>query len=174
MIRPELRAALQRHRETLAAAGVAALGLWIATRGGWLLGPLGLGLCALALVWAGTALRRTRFARAVTDPGLVEVDEGRIGYFGAGSTVLGGYIALADLAEIRLLTLRGAQHWRLKTGDGQALLIPVAAAGAPALYDAFAALPGIDMGRLAAALDRREVAQSLWHRPARASLDLAR
>lgn len=174
MIRPELRAALQRHRETLAAAGTAALGLWIATRGGWLLGPLGLGLCALALVWAGTALRRTRFARAVTDPGLVEVDEGRIGYFGAGSTVLGGYIALADLAEIRLLTLRGAQHWRLKTGDGQALLIPVAAAGAPALYDAFAALPGIDMGRLAAALDRREVAQSLWSRPTRASLDSAR
>lgn len=174
MIRPELRAALLRHRETLAAAGVAGLGLWIASLGGWLLGPLGLGLCALALGWAATALRRARFARAVTDPGLVEVDEGRIGYFGAGSTVLGGYIALADLAEIRLLTLRGAQHWRLKTGDGQALLIPVAAAGAPALYDAFAALPGIDMGRLAAALDQRVAAQSLWHRPARASLDLAR
>jgi len=95
---------------------------------------------------------------------VVELVEGRIGYFGAGGSVMGGYVALEDLSEIRLLNLSGVQYWRLKTADGQALLIPTAAAGAPVLYDAFAALPGIDMGAVVSALDRRIAAQSLWSR----------
>ena len=164
MIRPALREALTRHAEAIAAALVFLLGLWIATRGGWFLAAIGFALAALAGAWALHAWRRSRFARPVTDPGLVEVDEGRIGYFGAGGTVMGGYIALEDLAEIRLLTLRGVHYWRLKTGDGQALLIPTAAAGAPALFDAFASLPGIEMGALTAALSTRATVQSLWHR----------
>ena len=43
-----------------------------------------------------------------------------IGYFGAGGSVMGGYVALEDLSEIRLLNLSGVQYWRLKTADGQA------------------------------------------------------
>lgn len=164
MIRPALREALTRHAEAIAAALVFLLGLWIATRGGWFLAAIGLGLAGLAAAWALQAWRRSLFARPVTAPGLVEIDEGRIGYFGAGGTVMGGYIALEDLAEIRLLTLRGAQYWRLKTRDGQALLIPTAAAGAPALFDAFTSLPGIEMGALSAALGARSAVQSLWRR----------
>lgn len=164
MIRPELRAWLMRHAEALGAGAALALALWVATRGGWFLAAIGLAFGAVALGWAVLALRRARFALPVSEPGLVEVDEGRIGYFGAGGTVLGGYVALEDLAEIRLLRLRGHQYWRLKSRDGQALLIPTAAAGAPALYDAFATLPGIEMRRLSSALDTRANAQSLWQR----------
>lgn len=166
MIRPELRLWLIRNAEALAAVAALAVALWVATRGGWFLAAIGAALGALALGWAVLALRRARFARPVADPGMVEIDEGRIGYFGAGGSVLGGYVALAELSEIRLLRLRGHQYWRLKTGDGQALLIPTAAAGAPALYDAFATLPGIEMGRIARALDTSASAQSLWQRRA--------
>lgn len=163
MIRPEVAAGLVRWREVLAAAGVALLGLWLFSLGGYLLGPLGAGVIALGAAWSLIAFRRVRFDRAIDAPGMVEVDEGQIGYFGAGQG-LGGYVALRDLTEIRLLMLRGRHYWRLKGADGQAILIPTAAAGAAALYDAFAGLPGIDMGRLTAALDRRVAAQSLWTR----------
>lgn len=164
MIRPELRAALWAHRETPAAGALALAGLWLATRGGWFLGGLGLIVAGLGAGWAVLALRRARFARPVTDPGLVEIDEGRIGYYGAGARGLGGYVALDDLIEIRLLRLNGQSFWRLKTLDAQAILIPVAAAGAEGLHDAFATLPGIDMGALVAALDRPGTVQSLWSR----------
>lgn len=169
MIRPELRETLMRHRETLAALAVMALSLWLATRGGWFLAGVGLVCLAVSLGWAVLALRRTRFARPVSEPGMVELDEGRLGYYGAGGGVLGGMMALEDLDEIRLLSLRGHQYWRLKSAGGQALLIPVAAQGSEVLFDAFATLPGIDMRVLGAALSSRVAAQSLWQRrrPAR-------
>ncbi|MFD2172690.1 hypothetical protein [Rhodobacter lacus] len=153
-----------QHRETLAAGLCLGLALWIASRGGWLLAVLGLGLAVLCGAWALLAWRRTRFARPVAAPGVVDLDEGRIGYYGSGGATLGGYMALADLIEIRLLHLNGAPCWRLKSRDGQALLIPVAAAGAEKLFDAFATLPGIELGRLSAALSSRIAAQSLWQR----------
>lgn len=165
MIRPAARATLMRWREVAAAAGTLAAGIWLFALGGWLMQALGLIVAGVALAWVVIALRRLRFARDITALGLVEVDEGQIGYFGAAQG-LGGYVALRDLTEIRLLVLQGQHYWRLKQADGQALLIPVAAAGAAALYDAFATLPGIDMARLSAALDQRMAAQSLWQRPA--------
>lgn len=169
MIRPEARAALWRWREVAAAAATLAAGLWLFLLGGYILQGMGIVLAVSGAGWLVIAWRRLRFARAVAAPGLVEVDEGQIGYFGAGQG-LGGYVALRDLTEIRLLRLRGVQYWRLKQTDGQAVLIPVAAAGAGALYDAFATLPGIDMGRLIAALDDGASAQSLWKRSARLPL----
>lgn len=176
MIRPELRASLHRLREVIAAAGSVALGLWLVSLGGYILQGGGAVIALTGLGWLMIAWRRLRFAREVAAPGLVELDEGQIAYFGTGQMIagagniarlgLGGQVALHELAEIRLLRLQGQQYWRLRALDGQALVIPVAAAGAEALYDAFASLPGIDMGALAAALDRRDTAQSLWTRPA--------
>lgn len=164
MIRPALRDHLLRQREAYAAGLGLAASLWVATRGGWFLAGVGLILAAVALGWLMLALRRARFLRPVSDPGVVDLDEGRIGYYGAGGSVLGGYLALEDLAEIRLLHLNGSQFWRLKSRDGQALLIPVAAVGSEKLFDAFASLPGIDLGALTSALSNRITAQSLWRR----------
>ena len=81
---------------------------------------------------------------------MVEVDEGQIAYFGPQ---VGGAVGLPDLVEIRLITMRGRRLWRLKQSDGQAMLIPVEAAGAERLFDAFAALPGMDTAVLVAALN---------------------
>lgn len=162
MIRPELRATLCRWREVIAAAMVLAAGAWLALLGGWLLVPIGFSVAVLALGWGIVALRRVRFLQGVTAPGVVEVDEGQVGYLGPN---FGGFVALADLSELRLTAHRGARQWRLSTLDGEALTIPVDANGAEKLFDAFAALPGIDMAAVTAALDHRQPALPLWRRP---------
>ncbi len=150
MIRPELAARLRPWRETAAAVAATLAGLWVTGLGGIVFLPLGLLLSGFAGVWALSALRRARFARAVAAPGMVEVDEGQIGYLGPA---FGGFAALPDLVELRLLAMGGRRLWRLKQADGQALLIPVDAAGAERLFDAFASLPGMDSAALLAALD---------------------
>ncbi|MFV0303162.1 MAG: hypothetical protein ACK5IP_20220 [Paracoccus sp. (in: a-proteobacteria)] len=164
MIRPELKRLLRRWSEPLAAITAALLGLWLLTLGGWFFGLIGLGLGFVALAWLLAALRRLPFRRDIGGPGMVEIDEGAIRYYGA--RLLGGEIALRDLNEIRLLPLQGRPHWRLKSSDAQALLIPLDAAGAAALADAFAALPGIRMGEISAALSHPDATiRTLWVRP---------
>lgn len=149
LVRPEISAGLRRYREVILGAALAALGLWVALQGGYLLVPVGLAMVGLGAAWAVLALRRLRFAQGPDGPGVVELDEGQVGYLGPGS---GGFVSLVDLVELRLLRLRGRLVWRLKQADGQALLIPVDAAGAEALFDAFASLPGMDTAALVAAL----------------------
>ncbi|MBS3980904.1 MAG: hypothetical protein KGZ77_14100 [Rhodobacteraceae bacterium] len=149
LIRPELLAAAHRWREVIAGAALVGLGVWAASRGGYLVTPLGLVLLALGFGWVLTALRRLRFQQEGEAPGIVRVTEAQIAYFGPR---VGGFVGLPDLAEIRLLTLRGRRIWKLKQGDGQLLHIPVEADGAHTLFDAFATLPGIDMAALVAAL----------------------
>jgi hypothetical protein len=148
-IRPELIATLHRLREVIAATATAALGVWTAAQGGYLLTPFGLALTALGAGWALTAVRRLRFQQDGEAPGIVRVTEAQIAYYGPR---VGGFVGLPDLAELRLLTLRGRRIWKLKQTDGQLLHIPVEAQGTEALFDAFAALPGIDMAALLAAL----------------------
>jgi len=184
LIRPEAQAALWRLREVFAAAGLAAVGLWLAALGGYVLVPLGGIVVSLAAGFGLLAWRRMRFAQSGDAPGVVELDEGQISYFGPE---VGGAVALADLVELRLITMRGRRMWRLRQDDGQALLIPVSAAGAERLFDAFATLPGMDTGVLVAAVDPVvgvglgaegqgralvSIADSrvIWRRPARAVL----
>ena len=98
---------------------------------------------------------------------MVELDEGAIRYL-SPNRLLGGEISLRELAEIRLMRLNGRRHWRLKSTDGQALLIPVDSAGAEYLASAFAALPGIDMGQVSAALaPDAPTIQTVWTRTRR-------
>lgn len=163
MIRPEVRALARRWREVIAAACLAGFGLSVMWRGGYVLVPLGMGMVALAAGWGLIAFRRIHFLRQVDAPGFIDVDEGQIGYYGPG---FGGFIALADVAELRLADHHGTRVWRLKTADGQVILLPVDAAGADRLYDAFAALPDIDMAALAAALAHGQPTLPLWKRRA--------
>ena len=150
LIRPEVTALVWRWREVIWAAVVAAIGLWLVALGGYFLVPVGLFVAGIGVVLGVTAFRRLRFEQAVDAPGVVEVDEAQVGYLGPE---LGGFLSLTELVELRILSLRGRRVWRLKQGDGQALLIPVDAAGADRLFDAFANLPGMDTGALVAALE---------------------
>lgn len=148
-IRPEVQERLIRAREVILGGIVAAVGGWLIWLGGYLLAPIGFAVLALGLGWTLLAWRRLRFRRQGDAPGVVEVNEGQIAYFGPR---LGGAVGIPDLAEIRILSLRGRRVWRLRQGDGQTILIPVEAAGTEQLFDAFAALPGMDTAALVAAL----------------------
>lgn len=165
-LRPELDEALRQWREVIAAGLAAAGGLWLAAQGGYVLLPAGILVLIVAASWGLTALRRQRFRQPVVDPGVVDLDEGQIGYFGP---TFGGFVATADLSEIRLIETMGRRQWRLKTRDGQVLLIPVAASGAEQLFDAFSVLPGIDMAALSLAVSGAVSLAPVWsrsgHRP---------
>lgn len=181
MIRPEIRAALRRWNEVIAAGAVVAFGAWLISLGGWVLMPIGVGLVVLAAGMVVLSLRRMRFAQSGEAPGVVELDEGQISYFSPDG---GGFVSLRELTELRLLTRAGRRYWRLKQTDGQVLLVPVSAQGAERLFDAFAALPGMDSQALVAALQGRtgpaagrvvvpladQLGPVIWRRVARAAL----
>ncbi|MCB2136857.1 MAG: hypothetical protein KDE08_13075 [Rhodobacteraceae bacterium] len=162
MIRPEIRERLWHWREVILSAALVVFGLRIAAIGGWLFPPIGLIVAALSLGWSVVALRRLRFIRPVGAPGIVETDEGQIGYFGPS---FGGFVALNDVIELRLVDYHGKRQWRLRTDDGQVLSIPVDATGAERLFDAFAVLPGVDMATITAAIDGDGTSRPLWQRP---------
>ncbi|MDO9525544.1 MAG: hypothetical protein Q7J57_08365 [Gemmobacter sp.] len=161
LIRPELARTLYRWREVIAATGIGLAGLWISTRGGWFLGPVGALVIAGAVGIGWMGWRRLRFSQPASAPGVVEIDEGQIGWFGPG---IGGFVSLAELADLGLVTVSGIRCWRFRQIDGDTLLIPVAAQGADRLYDALTALPGIDGAALVAALDRPEDTAMIWRR----------
>jgi len=150
LVRPELAKELRRWAEPMGAVALAGLGL----------GMFWHGLARYNLIWQGlgailgllglaafvASYRRVRFAQGDGGPGLVEVTERRITYL---TFVGGGALDLESLIrlEYRSHHSQGAV-WVLTGFDDTILTIPVNAAGAAQLFDAFAALRGIDMVRL--------------------------
>ena len=149
-IRPEAAAGLNRWREVLYGGVVLLVGLF------WVLGSRGLlhllgypvVFLALVLIWVG--IQRARFRTASDGAGAVQVDEGRIAYFGP---LTGGAVALADLERLTLVRSLKPAHWRLDSPQQESLLIPVNAAGSEALFDAFATLQGLQTERMLAELN---------------------
>ncbi|WP_212524970.1 hypothetical protein [Actibacterium sp. MT2.3-13A] len=150
LIRPELRRAFWRWREVLIGLGVALAGLWLFTRGGLFFQGIGLIVGAAGAGLALVALRRVRFRRPASAPGYVEVMEGQISYLAPET---GGFAALSELTEVRLIDTAQGRAWRLAQAGAPALAIPVDAARAELLFDVFAALPGAEPARILAALD---------------------
>ncbi|MCC5960242.1 MAG: hypothetical protein JJU08_12975 [Rhodobacteraceae bacterium] len=165
LIRPELLTQFQRWSEVVTGLVIAALGLWAAfvARDSFfqLVAALiaGTGLTLAVIGW-----RRMRFHRATDGPGIVQVLEAQISYFGPET---GGFISARDLVELHL-----TQHgtcWHLIAQDGTRLDIPVGAEGADTLFDVFASLPDIHMQSVLDALDAPEhvLARPLWLHPSR-------
>lgn len=139
-VRPEARAAFWKWREALTGTGVVALGLW------WVFGFAGLlhwlgyavALIGCALLWIG--VQRGRFRIGQNGPGIVQVDEGQIAYFGP---LTGGVVALADITRLTVDRTGHPPHWQLSQPGQPDLVIPLTAQGADRLFDAFAQLPGL-------------------------------
>jgi hypothetical protein len=143
--RPEARAALWRWREVIAGVLIALFGLWLVSGPGFLLAVPGYAFLAGGAVLAWLGIQRGRFRGSDGGAGAVQVDEGQITYFGP---LTGGSVALREMESLTLEGNMFPAHWRL-TQNGQApLLIPVNAAGADALFDAFATLPGLRTERM--------------------------
>ncbi|MEM6304608.1 MAG: hypothetical protein AAF744_07810 [Pseudomonadota bacterium] len=161
-LRPEARTALWRWREVLVGTGLLLGGLWLVAGPGRLMvlpGYAGLAVGA-GLIWLG--VQRARFRGPEGGVGAVQVDEGRVTYFGPLS---GGTIALRELQQLSLERATHPAHWRLDQPGQPPLLIPVDAAGAEALFDAFASLPGLKTERMLAELQAtRDQPVVIWQR----------
>lgn len=144
-IRPELRTHLWTWREVLAGVGMCAVGVWLWFAAGGLLGWVG-GAIALAGVAQGiVGVQKVRFRSNGQGPGVVQVIEGQIMYFGP---LGGGAVSVSDLDSLVLNPSGKPAHWVLEQTGVPILHIPVNAKGSEALFDAFATLPGIRTERM--------------------------
>lgn len=150
-VRPQAAQALHQWREVLIGAGCIALALW------WMLGPGGiLAWVGAVLALGGAALvvigvQRARFRTGAGGPGVVQVDEGRIAYFGP---LTGGVVSLSELTALHLDPSGTPAHWTLHQAGQPPVTIPLTAEGADQLFDVFATLPGLRTSRLLSAMQR--------------------
>jgi hypothetical protein len=141
MIRPGAVAALARWRDALIGGGLVALGLyWGFFTGGGLLHWIGYAVALGGAVMGYAGVQRGRFRQGGEAPGVVQVVEGRISYFGP---LAGGVVDLQALEALSLDPTAKPPHWLLSAPGQPALAIPLGARGAEQLFDVFAALPGI-------------------------------
>ena len=162
-IRPEARATLWRWREVLLGLPILLLGLYWASGFG-LLKWVGFAVVigGVALMLAG--FQRARFRSARGGPGVVQVDERQITYFGP---LDGGAVAIDDLTGVSLDARSEPPVWVLRQPGQNLLHIPVNAEGTDALFDAFAALPGIRTEHMLAQLARKpDHPVVIWSKPA--------
>ncbi|MFD1340909.1 hypothetical protein [Litorisediminicola beolgyonensis] len=165
-VRPEARATLRRWAEAGIGLGVMALGLWLALGTGGILGWIGWAVALAGAAMSIAGVQRARFRRGSDGPGIVDVTEARISYFGP---LTGGVAALDDLGALALDRNGRPAHWILQRSGEPDLFIPVSAEGADRLFDAFARLPGLRTERLLRALeDDRPGRVELWRRPGHA------
>lgn len=150
-IRPEARAALWRWRELLAAALMFLIGLKWAFFSFGFTAVSGWALVVTSLVVAVIGAQRLRFRLGAGGPGVVQVDEGQIAYFGP---LTGGAVAASELERLRLDHTARPPHWLLEQPGQPPLAIPVNAEGNEALFDVFASLPGLRTERMLAELRR--------------------
>lgn len=152
-IRPEAAAFLWRWREIFYGLVALCIGLYLMLQfGGLLLGLGGVVVgVAMTLVWIG--IQQGRFRKPVNGPGVVQVDEGRILYFGP---LTGGAAEASDISRVVLDTSAEPHHWVLSQPGAKPLAIPVNAKGADALFDVFAALPGLQTGHMLTHLNAPE------------------
>lgn len=170
-IRPEVATLLHRWRGVLLGAAVALLGLWWVTSSTGLLGWIGWPVLAAGLALAFTGLQRLRFVTGRGGPGVVSITEGQVAYFGP---LTGGVVALSELDRLEIDHSGQPAHWRLHQPGQPMLAIPLTAENAEALFDIFAALPGLSTERLLSQM--RPLGAHIaviWHRdapPARLTL----
>jgi hypothetical protein len=161
-IRPEARALLWRWREILGALLLLALGLRWALVGVGVTQITGWACVTLAVVLGVVGAQRMRFRRGSDGPGVVQVTEGQISYFGP---LTGGAVARSEIETVRLDHTARPSHWVLEQPGQPPLAIPVTAAGAEALFDVFASLPGLKTERMLSELHHKGPHQVvIWQR----------
>ncbi|MEM9709560.1 MAG: hypothetical protein AAF871_12320 [Pseudomonadota bacterium] len=162
-IRSEIVAGATRWRESLAGLGAVLIGVVLASNtdgAGVLIGAVLVVVGGLLIV---AGIQRARFRRGGDGTGIVELKEGRLGYFGPRD---GGVIDVADIASIDLVRLGYGAEWQIDARDATRLRIPTDATGADSLFDVFASLEGFETGRMLAAMEAEAPGRTLiWASP---------
>lgn len=160
-IRPEIAAWISRWRDALIGGAVAVLGLRLVAIPSIFHQILGGIVIFGGIALAYTGIQRARL-KGGDGPGVVQIDEGRITYFGP---LDGGSVGVGELKKLEIEP-EGfpSPHWVLSGAD-KPLNIPVDAHGAEVLIDAFAVLPGLPTERvLRAAAQPPRKRTTLWTR----------
>ena len=170
-IRPEVREALWRWREVIVCGllvlyGVRLIGLGFeresVTQTG--VGAVIAGVFAVLLFWA---ILRAKLFKPVKAVGVVEVKEREVGYLAPEG---GAFVSLDDLLKLEIVTNnRGPAEddvfWVLTHRGGDPVAIPASAKGSDLLFDAFAALKGVDFEEAVRAMGSTDNARFLiWER----------
>lgn len=167
LIRPDAAQTLRRWSEVLMSIAVLGLGIYWAFASFGVVRWIGYAVAALGVALLWSAWQRARFTARGVGPGVVQVVEAEIRYFGPRG---GGFAAISAILALRL-SADGA-FWLLETEDGEILVVPRAAKGAEALFDAFSLLPGLEMERLLQIVAQGPApkARMIWQRSARTLL----
>lgn len=151
-IRQDVKQAIARFRDAIAGVAVALLGVYWALNSFGFMSILGtsMALAGALLIFAG--IQRGRFRNGDGGPGVVNVDEGQVTYFGP---IHGGSVVVADLEQVELRRLgRQTSEWILYDPATEPLHIPTNAEGAEALFDVFATLEGMHTENMLKSLKR--------------------
>ncbi len=160
-LRPEARAALWRWREVIIAATVIALGLWWAIGSFGIVRWIGIVIVIAGVILALAGIQQGRFRQTGDGPGVVQVTERRLAYFGPLS---GGTMDIDNLFRLELDPQAiPSPNWVLTERGGHQLYIPVNAIGADGLFDLFGALPNLETEAMLAVLTRTPDARvTIW------------
>lgn len=166
-IRPTVAAHFIKWREAYFVTGVLLLGFWLFIHGAntlnLVLQALGLVISLAGIVLLRTTIQRIRFKRRQIAPGMVDVNEREISYFGP---MHGKTISLESLHKIELRESEAyAAIWVLHHSEGDPMIVPTTAKGSDRLFDAFTSLSGVKMDALIAAINQTPIqAQVIWRR----------
>ena len=162
--RPEAKATIWRLRDVWGALAVLGLGLWWSWTGLGFVQWLGYAIAVLGAVLLVAGIQRGRFRQGSDGPGVVQITERRLAYFGP---LDGGVMDINDLSRLSFdPSGHPAPYWVLTGPEARDLSIPTTATGAEALFDVFSALPDLKTEKLLSVLsdppDHRVV---IWSRP---------
>ncbi len=166
-IRPELLTALARRQDHAWAIAGLVTGALVMWRGVGTMAPFltifGGGIAVLSAVLWVAHRQRAAFRREVTQPGIVQIDEAQISYYGPET---GGVVDRDALIRVDLVSGGdGRARWALYHSDGSPVSIPLAAEGADKLVDLLMSLPRVEVGAALSALDRGRVGLvTVWTR----------
>ena len=162
MIRPEVRASFWRWRELIIGLLVVALGAyWYFTSFG-LLKLAGVVTMLFGAMAIFVGQQRGRFRVTGSAPGIVNLVEGQISYFGPKE---GGAIAIADITGVSLVKHEDMRSWRLDQNGHPSLIIPIAAQGGELLFDAFAELKDLNLENMVHQISQEnEHSAVIWRR----------
>lgn len=166
-IRPAVRDHFIKWREPYFVGVMLILGFWLFLHGYLTLNlvqqGLGLIISLVGILLFCTAIQRIRFRKSQEAPGVVEVTEREISYFGP---MHGKTISLESLCKIELRESEAyASIWVLHHTEGDPMIVPTSAKGSDRLFDAFTSLAGVKMDVLVTALNTASVhSQVIWER----------
>lgn len=145
MFRTDAIAQLSRWKEPILIALVLIFALrllWRAvTFNNWITGIAGVVLVIVVASLLYVSYLRARLRRSASGPGIVEIDEQKITFFGPET---GGEVELSNVTRLQISTLpnkMGDRNWII-WHHGGSLVIPTAATGADQLLETLTALPG--------------------------------